>query len=558
LICFGDSTSIITAVGSGIGTLTYTYKTESNLIGEFNNIPAGSHQVKVEDGSGCPNFASVIITQPEAIVATASNLIAGTCNLANGKVTINATGGSNVYQYSIDTGFTYQDTNLFDSLAQGTHLVIIKDDNDCLGEIEFEMGNTGIPPTLIAVSDEELCFGESTNLIANNNDLTFSYSWSPNSLVSNPTGPSTGITPIETTTVWLYVTDENSCVDSNSVEIVVNDLPIANAGNDKSFCFGLSVQLNGSGSSIGTITSFNWTPDQNIDGITSSSPTVDPDLSRVYELIVADDNGCTSLPNEIAVTVNQLPTIIAGGPESVCIGDTVQLSGTGGVSYLWSPENLLVDVKTTKNPRVSVPTDQTEFTLIGTDINGCSDTSKVTVGLKLNPDASFRYLKFTNLNVRFIADTIPTNITSLEWDFGDRSPYSTNSNVKHEYAQKGKFTVRLVVFNECGSDTLFFEINIDGEVGSGDVNGVGERLNVGKVSIYPNPFNNQLNIKFDAGNEIGLNTNVKIYSITGVLMKNFRLNGESTIALDSLPKGMYHLSLSLGNKVFLNEKIVKQ
>ena len=56
------------------------------------------------------------------------------------------------------------------------------------------------------------------------------------------------------------------------------------------------------------------------------------------------------------------------------------------------------------------------------------------------------------------------NLNSLQWDFGDPSSgpenTSTSPNASHYYAQSGVYTVKLVTFNKCGSDTIIKQIQV--------------------------------------------------------------------------------------------------
>ena len=67
----------------------------------------------------------------------------------------------------------------------------------------------------------------------------------------------------------------------------------------------------------------------------------------------------------------------AGTNVSVCRGSGVQLNGTGGISYSWSPTAGLSNA-TIANP-VASPTATTTYTLTSVNSTGCSDTSKVIV-----------------------------------------------------------------------------------------------------------------------------------------------------------------------------------
>jgi gliding motility-associated-like protein len=58
-----------------------------------------------------------------------------TCSgLADGSITINASGGTSPYEYSTNGGDTYVTTSTIGSMADGNYIVVVKDDNDCLSE----------------------------------------------------------------------------------------------------------------------------------------------------------------------------------------------------------------------------------------------------------------------------------------------------------------------------------------------------------------------------------------------------------------------------------------
>ncbi|HIP37191.1 MAG TPA: gliding motility-associated C-terminal domain-containing protein [Crocinitomix sp.] len=73
-----------------------------------------------------------------------------------------------------------------------------------------------------------------------------------------------------------------------------------------------------------------------------------------------------------------LPTNVSGGPNlTITEGDTVQLFGTGGVSYYWTPSNYITDVNA-QEPMVWPPTDMT-YSVEVTDQYNCKDTAFVLI-----------------------------------------------------------------------------------------------------------------------------------------------------------------------------------
>ncbi len=79
-------------------------------------------------------------------------------------------------------------------------------------------------------------------------------------------------------------------------------------------------------------------------------------------------------------------------------------------------------------------------------------------------------------------------------------------------------------------------------------------LSVNELSIYPNPASNVLNIDNKSGDQI---SNIAIYSVNGVLVKNLTANkAVTTVAIGELQSGIYFVKVQMGNKVN-NFKFIK-
>jgi gliding motility-associated-like protein len=156
---------------------------------------------------------------------------------------------------------------------------------------------------------------------------------------------------------------------------------IFDLGPDKSMCIGDSTQLiapNGY--------SYSWTPLYNISSNSISSPYVKPTVDTTYYVSVTDLNNCTVL-DSIKVFINPLPTVTVNEDDTICEGTTIQLIGTGALSYTWTPNYNLTN-NTIPYP-IASPLEDTSYVVNGVDANGCSsqDTIMVTVLPIPNADA---------------------------------------------------------------------------------------------------------------------------------------------------------------------------
>ena len=137
-----DGTITASALG-GTGTVTYSRNgitfQASNV---FTGLPAGTYTITVRDSRLCTS--TTVITISSFIVPTAAaSTTDATCGNANGSITVNGSGGSAPYQYSLD-GITYQAGNQFNGLAANTYLVRVKDANNCIGTVSVLLSDS--PP----------------------------------------------------------------------------------------------------------------------------------------------------------------------------------------------------------------------------------------------------------------------------------------------------------------------------------------------------------------------------------------------------------------------------
>lgn len=103
-------------------------------------------------------------------------------------------------------------------------------------------------------------------------------------------------------------------------------------------------------------------------------------------LVVSNAWGCTdSITADI--TIRPLPTVTASGDTVVCVTDAATLFGYGANTYSWSgPAGTLGCTEC--NPANATPTVPSTYTVIGTDIYGCKDTTTVNVGLRTHTFAA--------------------------------------------------------------------------------------------------------------------------------------------------------------------------
>ncbi|MEI6815830.1 MAG: gliding motility-associated C-terminal domain-containing protein [Bacteroidota bacterium] len=161
------------------------------------------------------------------------------------------------------------------------------------------------------------------------------------------------------------------------------------AANPDSICPGFPVQFVDSGFGLNHTVFWNFgdTLSGNADTSSLFNPVHVYDSAGTYtvKLIVTSNPGTMCVPGGMdsitrTIVVYHLPTANAGADHAYCLGDSVQLNGSGTGHFLWSP-NIHLSCDTCPNP-IASPTTTTTYVLIVTDsTTGClkRDTALITV-----------------------------------------------------------------------------------------------------------------------------------------------------------------------------------
>lgn len=159
-----------------------------------------------------------------------------------------------------------------------------------------------------------------------------------------------------------------ACASTLALPILVNPTPTITAqisgGGSGIFCFGDTKTLVAFGSS-----SYTWST-----GATTPSIVVTPFSSTCYSVVGI--NNITSCTNSAVhcLTVMPLPNITISGPSSVCLGSSATFSASGANSYTWQTNPTIV------SPTINlIPTVSTQYTVFGTDANGCVGPASVFI-----------------------------------------------------------------------------------------------------------------------------------------------------------------------------------
>jgi gliding motility-associated-like protein len=114
---------------------------------------------------------------------------------------------------------------------------------------------------------------------------------------------------------------------------------------------------------------------------TIANPSANPTSTTTY--IVSAVLGPCQGSDTVVVTVLPAPVADAGNDGRICLNDSTQLNGAGGINYQWTPATGLSNA-TTKNP-FAKPRQTTSYNLLVTDANGCVSLAADVVTITVIP-----------------------------------------------------------------------------------------------------------------------------------------------------------------------------
>jgi gliding motility-associated-like protein len=478
--CIGGSTTLI------VGT-SYSYYQWSNgsITPSINVITPGNYSVTVTNASGCTGTASVLVTISTSLTPTitGNNICTGSSSILDA--------GSGYASYSWSNAMFSQTITVN---MPSTYYVTVTDGSGCSGIGQINITENPLP-TVNAGNNVTICVGGSTILNATG---ALTYSWSPTIGLSATTGSSVTASPTMSSTYYVTGTDLNGCSNTDNVIVTVSTSLNPNITGSTSFCTGGSATLdagmgyysyiwsNGSVSrtinvntpgnysvtvtNIGgcsgidsvsvtegtsltpTITGNNFCMGSNttlnagigynsyVWSTSANSQTITINSGGTYYVTVSDISGCSGVA-QITISVYPLPAVNAGNNVSICNGNQTILNVTGALTYSWSPSTGLSS--TSGSSVTANPTNTTEYTVTGTNINGCTNVDNIIVTVSSPP----------NPTITGSTTFCSGNSTTLNAGSGYTSYFWSNGLNTQSITVNSSGTYYVTVSNGCSGST---------------------------------------------------------------------------------------------------------
>ncbi|MFM6935152.1 MAG: beta strand repeat-containing protein [Flavobacteriales bacterium] len=327
---------------------------------------AGNYGVTLTNAQGCISNSTSISVVVNSIPTASISTNGPTTFCQGGSVQLTASPGATYLWSNGATGSTIQVS------SAGTYNVQISSNTGCSSNATpiVVTVNTAPVATISSSGPLSFCQGGSVLLTASNGA---NYLWSNNATTQSITVSSSG-------TYFVQVSNSNSCIaTSTSVNVIVNpnSTPIVTSNGSTSICQGGSVFLS---TTIVPGATYQWKKDGvNIPAATGYNYSATS--AGIYSVQVINASGCSSTSVGTNVTVNSLPsvTISNSGNPTICSGSSVNLTASGGVTYVWSNGST--------NSSIPVSLSGT-YSVQATNASGCTNTTSYTLNVITPTQAS--------------------------------------------------------------------------------------------------------------------------------------------------------------------------
>lgn len=455
-------------------------------------------------------------------------------------------------------------TNIFGLAGSYPVTLNIIDSNGCVSSVTENVIVAQNPTAAFSFSD--VCYGAATNFTDQSNGNggvidTWHWDFTNNGTVDNSTqNPSNGYPSAGNNTVELFIKTTDGCVDSTTLVVDVDAIPVANFSADP-VCLGNTTMFYDSSIvSNSNIVQWSWDfeSDATID-LNTQNPTFTFPSMGTYNttLTVVSDSGCIST---VTLPVNVSPNPIANfTTDTTCLTyassftDATILGLQGIEVWEWDFNNDGTPDNGTQNPT-------NIFGAAGTypvglnviDSVGCSHDTILNVIVSENPIAAFTFSdECFGTNTTFTNQSLDnggvTPIDTWSWDFdGDGVEDDNASDPTFLFTSSGTYSTQLIVSTSLGcKDSITVVVDVD-DVPVANFGGTNECLgnvttftdsssvNIGNInqwdwdfgdgigtSVLQNPTytyttagikNVTLTVYSDSGCTHTFNTNVEVYA----------------------------------------------
>lgn len=286
--------------------------------GEYQAIVTGTGNCVVED------FISITVNEVPDLVLGDDEVI---CD--GESVTLMTNFGAVSYDWKFN-GMSISDQPSVEVSQEGIYTLTVMNEFDCSDSDEIEV-IANDRPTLELENIFSVCVGESVEVMTMSDASSFQWFVNGEELIGE-TGSTISLNT--DATVEVIASSSQGCTSMATTEVNTVDSPSVDLGDDFSLCPNESFVL-----SAGDHATYLWSNGQESSSINIISINPDVATQDSYSVTVTNEAGCTG---EDVILVDIFPIIkgdVMASASGVCNGEPVQLTASGGTTYVWIDPN---------------------------------------------------------------------------------------------------------------------------------------------------------------------------------------------------------------------------
>jgi gliding motility-associated-like protein len=486
----GNSFVFTNASTIGAGTMSFIW---SYGDGNFASTPNGTHsylsafspyQVKLTatSNNGCVDSISMPVTvYPKPMVGFTVNSYAQCVNGNNFIFSNTSSVSAGTMSHSWNFGDGNSSTSFSPShvyATAGTYRVklVVTTNNNCMDSVFVDVVVNPKPTPLFTVNQVTQClrgnnFNFTNGSTISSGSMTYSWNFGDGNL-SSSSNPSHNYLFAGPFTTKLVVTSVEGCKDSLSMNLLVNDSPLAAFNvNQTEQCLAANnyIFTNNSTTPPGT-TSYSWSFG---DGGNASSLNASHSYAAAgpfnIKLIVTAGNGCQdSITKTVSVNPEPVPSFTVNTVDQCVNTNSYSFTNTstiatGTMTYAWTFGDGNA-ANTVNANHVYAGVSSYPVVLVATSDKGCMAGTSQTVNVLSIPLASFGANTLTGCltgNQFFFSNTSVSSPVTFQYFFGDGAT-DVVANPSHSYTVAGDFEVKMVTISPAGciSDTARLMIKV--------------------------------------------------------------------------------------------------
>ena len=370
--CAGNTGSI-TINGSG-GVTPYTYSINGvtfQASSTFGSLASGSYTVTIKDANNCTSSSATVLSSPANLFFTNTSVVYPTC-VTLGSITVNGIGGATPYTYALNAN-PYSAANTFSSLAAGTYILHIKDNNNCIHDTTITLNLSQLPTiTNLGITNPSCSFPTigNINVIASGGTPAYTYSINGGPFVAGNT-----FTNLSAGTYTITIKDANNCTSSS--------IAVLNSSNTLTFSSFSKTNVGCGGAPLGTIsgTATNGNPAYQYSlngGAYQASGNYTGLAAGTYTVTARDASNCT-VSSIVVITSSSIVAITSlSKTNSLCYNPgngTINVSGNVSAA----PITYYLNFGASNTTGIFTGLGPGTYTVSVFDANGCHKDSIISI-----------------------------------------------------------------------------------------------------------------------------------------------------------------------------------